>query len=272
MQKDEIVEILGEYSSEIAAMLPRFSKTRDGLYIDSNDGNRFRNIVQEVIDLCHDHIPGSSNTASMIAQYYNQGISNWQQISSYASLEEVKGAIDSLSIRIERNPKMFDENPKIDIDKTAQSLDGLNTILNRFHSVAMQLRKRYSNRSTLDVNDEYDVQNLLHSLLKLHFADIRPEEWNPSYAGSSTRSDFLLPEVNTIIEVKKTRQSMTDKDLGDQLVIDIANYKKHPQCNSLICFVYDPEGRITNPRGIERDLSDCDKDIDVRTIIVPKHE
>ncbi|EGQ8181621.1 TPA: hypothetical protein I7261_25065 [Vibrio parahaemolyticus] len=160
----------------------------------------------------------------------------------------------------------------MDIDKTAQSLDGLNTILNRFHSVAMQLRKRYSNRSTLDVNDEYDVQNLLHSLLKLHFADIRPEEWNPSYAGSSTRSDFLLPEVNTIIEVKKTRQSMTDKDLGDQLVIDIANYKKHPQCNSLICFVYDPEGRIANPRGIERDLSDCDKDIDVRTIIVPKHE
>ncbi|TOM12565.1 hypothetical protein CGH84_21760, partial [Vibrio parahaemolyticus] len=72
---------------------------------------------------------------------------------------------------------------------------------------------------------------LLHALLKLHFADIRPEEWNPSYAGSSTRSDFLLPEVNTIIEVKKTRQSMTDKDLGDQLVIDIANYKKHPQCN-----------------------------------------
>ncbi|EJG0909113.1 hypothetical protein C4G77_RS23000 [Vibrio parahaemolyticus] len=65
---------------------------------------------------------------------------------------------------------------------------------------------------------------------------------------------------------------MTDKDLGDQLVIDIASYKKHPQCNSLICFVYDPEGRIANPRGIERDLSDCDKDIDVRTIIVPKYE
>jgi len=35
--------------------------------------------------------------------------------------------------------------------------------------------------------------------------------------------------------------------------------------------VYDPDGRITNPRGLENDLSNCDNDIDVRTIIVPKH-
>jgi len=272
VQKEDIVETLDGYAVEIAAMLPRFTKTRDGLHIDDNDGNRFRNIIQEVIDLCNDHVPGSSNTVRMIAQYYNAGVSNWLQISSYSSLEEVKGAIESLSLRIKRNPALFSENTEIKVDNVSQSLDGLNTILNRFHSVAMQLRKRYSNRSTLDVDDEYDVQNLLHALLKLYFSDIRPEEWNPSYAGSSTRSDFLLPEINTIIEVKKTRKSMTDKELGDQLVIDIANYKKHPQCNALICFVYDPEGRIANPRGIEGDLSDCDKDIDVRTIIVPKHE
>ena len=80
-------------------------------------------------------------------------------------------------------------------------------------------------------------------------------------------------KVLTILEqeIKKTRQSMTTKELGDQLIIDIAKYKKHPQCRRLICFVYDPEGRVTNPRGIENDLSDYDKDIDVRTIIVPKH-
>ncbi|EMV9318655.1 hypothetical protein AADU72_004230 [Vibrio vulnificus] len=272
MDKEDILKALEGYVAEIATMLPRFTKTRDGLHIDSADGNRFRNIVQEVLDLCNDHIPGTSNVRAMIAQYYNSGVANWLQTSSYSSLEEVKGALESLIVRIRRNPTLLSEDQQLSIDVTSKSLDGLNTILSRFHSVAMQLRKRYSARPTLDVNDEYDVQNLLHALLKLHFSDIRPEEWNPSYAGSSTRSDFLLPEINTIIEVKKTRQSMTDKDLGDQLVIDIANYKKHPQCNTLICFVYDPEGRIANPRGIENDLSNCDKDIDVRTIIVPKHE
>lgn len=273
MQKEKVLEILEGYSDEIEQMLPRFTKTRNGLHIDSADGDRFRNIVTEALDLCNDHIPGSSNAVSMIAQYYNHGISNWLNTSSYASLQEVKGAIDSLVTRIQRNPAIFSPSQnEVEVDHMSETMNGLDMIITKFHSVAMQLRKRYSGRPTLDVNDEYDVQDLLHALLKIYFSDVRPEEWNPSYAGSSTRSDFLLPEINTIIEVKKTRQSMSDKDLGDQLVIDIANYKKHPQCNSLICFVYDPEGRIANPRGIESDLSDCDSEINVRTIIVPKHE
>ncbi len=63
---------------------------------------------------------------------------------------------------------------------------------------------------------------------------------------------------------------MSTKDLGEQLIVDIAKYKMHPQCSRLICFVYDPEGRVNNPRGMENDLSNCDSDIDVRTMIVPK--
>lgn len=105
----------------------------------------------------------------------------------------------------------------------------------------------------------------------MYFDDIRPEEWTPSYAGGASRVDFLLPEINTIIEVKKTRKSLLTKELGEQLIVDIAKYKKHPQCMRLISFIYDPEGRVANPRGIESDLSNCDSDIDVQTIIVPKH-
>lgn len=273
MDRDEILKLLGAYSDEIGGMLPRFTKSQHGLHIDSDDGNRFRIIVTEVIDLLNYHVPSSGNSVSRIAQSYNSGIRNWLGSSSFASLQEVQGEIDSLLTRIERNPDLFiSQHSVIDISDKSKTYDGLNTIITKFHSVVMQLRKRHAGRGTLDVNDEYDVQDLLHALLKLYFSDVRPEEWNPSYAGSSTRSDFLLPEINTIIEVKKTRQTMTDRDLGDQLVIDIANYKQHPQCNTLICFVYDPEGRIANPRGIETDLSDCGKDINVRTIIVPKHE
>jgi hypothetical protein len=64
---------------------------------------------------------------------------------------------------------------------------------------------------------------------------------------------------------------MSTRELGEQLIIDVAKYKKHPQCKRLICFVYDPDGRLSNPRGIESDMSNCDSDIDVRTIIVQKH-
>ena len=48
---------------------------------------------------------------------------------------------------------------------------------------------------------------------------------------------------------------MTDKEVGDQLIIDVDRYKVHQDCKKLICFVYDPEGRIGNPEGIMRDLN-----------------
>ncbi|MMZ64232.1 hypothetical protein D1872_265390 [compost metagenome] len=143
-------------------------------------------------------------------------------------------------------------------------------IFDRFHFVARQLRHRYSNRETLKITDEYDVQDLLHALLKMNFDDIRPEEWNPSYAGGSTRSDFLLKPEQVVLEIKKTRPSMTDKDLGNQLIIDVAKYKQHPDCKVLICFVYDPEGIIGNSKGMEDDLNKLStENMRVLTIIRP---
>ena len=130
----------------------------------------------------------------------------------------------------------------------------LETIFDRFHKVARQLRSRYSGRLTLEINDEYDVQDLLHALLVLAFDDVRREEWTPSYAGGAVRADFLLKDCQTVIEVKKTRPSMTAKTLGDELIIDREKYKAHPDCKQLYCFVYDPEGRLGNPVGIKRDL------------------
>lgn len=127
-------------------------------------------------------------------------------------------------------------------------------VLERFNDVVKQLRKRYNNRSTLDVSDEYDVQDLLHCLLKLFYDDIRKEEWTPSYAGKCARQDFLLKKEKCVIEVKKTRQGLTEKELGDELLIDISRYKVHPDCSSLICFIFDPDSRISNPIGFIEDL------------------
>lgn len=79
----------------------------------------------------------------------------------------------------------------------------LNAIFSHFYKVARQLRCRYENRETLKIEDEYDVQDLLHALLLLYFDDVRAEEWTPSYAGKSSRMDFLLKNERVVIEVKK---------------------------------------------------------------------
>ena len=143
-------------------------------------------------------------------------------------------------------------------------------ICSRFHLVSKQLRTRHDDRNTLEVNDEYDVQDLLHALLKIYFDDVRNEEWTPSYAGGASRVDFLLKNEQVVIEVKKTRKTLKARELGEQLIVDIARYRVHPDCKRLFCFVYDPEGWISNPSGLENDLSKSETGFEVIVLIIPK--
>ena len=152
-------------------------------------------------------------------------------------------------------------------EETEKPIEALQRIFSKFHSIARKLRDRYDNRETLDVNDEYDVQDLLSALLVLYFDDIRPEEWTPSYAGQSARMDFLLKKEKIVVEVKMTRKGLADKEVGNQLIADIERYKEHSDCDTLVCFIYDPDGRITNPHALSGDLQSQSRE-DLKVIIV----
>lgn len=109
-----------------------------------------------------------------------------------------------LLIKILSNIKDYIIKEHIIIQEDGIDMDNVfMNIFSRFHRVARQLRSRHNGRSTLEIEDEYDVQDLLHALLQLHFDDIRAEEWTPSYAGKSARVDFLLKKEKIVIEVKK---------------------------------------------------------------------
>lgn len=157
-----------------------------------------------------------------------------------------------------------------DINYQEDTISVIKNICNRFCQVVRQLRERHGGKPTIDVEDEYDVQYILKPLLALYFNDIRSEEWSPSYAGSASRIDFLLKQEKIAIEVKKTRKGLSAKELGEQLMIDIEKYTSHPNCDTLICFVYDPERKISNPFGIENDLNRNSGKIKVIVIITPK--
>jgi hypothetical protein len=144
-----------------------------------------------------------------------------------------------------------------------------NTLL-RFHLVVREICERHENRLPFLMNDEYDVQDLLEGLLRLHFDDVRREVPTTEFAGSSTRIDFLLAQEQIGIEAKRSRKKLNAKELGKELINDIAHYKEHPDCRVLYFFVYDPEEYITNPRGIERDLSKRHGRMEVNVLMVPK--
>jgi len=140
----------------------------------------------------------------------------------------------------------------------------------RFHAIARQLRLRGEYRTTLSIEDEIDAQDLLHALLRVQFDDIGADEWIPGYANGQTRTTFLLDHNRLAVIVKKTRAGLTSKDLAEQVRIDAERYQVREQCTELFCFIYDPDGRIGNPRGMEHDLATVNDHFTVNVFVAPK--
>jgi REase_DpnII-MboI len=146
----------------------------------------------------------------------------------------------------------------------------VSALCRRFHVFARQLRDRHGRRRTVTVADEYDVQDLMHALLKLHFEDVRAEEVTPSVAGKSGRMDFLLKAEKLVLETKMTRRGLGQKEVGDELIVDMKRYRSHPGLRTLVCFVYDPGGFCRSPAALENDLTGGDRRFRAVVIVCPR--
>jgi hypothetical protein len=104
----------------------------------------------------------------------------------------------------------------------------------------------------------------------MEFDDIVTEDWMPSYTESANRTSFLLKREKIAIVVKKTRTGLGAREVADQLVIDCRRYSTHPECTTLFCFVYDPEGRVGNPRGLEAELTSISDERTIEVLVSPK--
>jgi REase_DpnII-MboI len=175
---------------------------------------------------------------------------------------EAAGVYVSLARAVER----LVANPVVGADPTAIVV----TLCRRFQLFVDRLQARQRSRQSLTVADEYDVQDLLHGILKLHFDDVRPEEWTPSYAGNASRINFLLPRERMIIEAKMTRQGLGQKEVVNELIVDVARYAKFPNVDSLLCLIYDPARRCTNPAALEDDLGNSEGWLRVVAVVCPR--
>lgn len=143
-------------------------------------------------------------------------------------------------------------------------------VLRRFPAIVRELNKRHNGRTPLaDVKDEYDVQDLLRGVLAGLFDDIRDEEYTPSRASLTSRVDLLLKREQIVIEAKMTRASLGQRKVAEELAIDKELYRSHPDCKTLVCFVYDPGRHLNNPTGLEGDLTDPEGPLP--TVVVVAH-
>jgi hypothetical protein len=126
---------------------------------------------------------------------------------------------------------------------------------------------RQRTRAFWTIDDEYDVQMVLHGLLRIFFSDVRSEDVSPQQGGGSSRLDFFVKDERIAIDAKMTRQGLTRKKVGEELIIDTERYKSHPQCDALVALVYDPDHHIGNPKALESDLSGDRAGLTVQVVV-----
>lgn len=137
-------------------------------------------------------------------------------------------------------------------------LDAVSTVLHvgqRYLLVQRSLSRHPRGRDPVKFENEWDDQYIFRSLLAMFFDDIRDEDPVQTMAGSGSRIDFTLADYQLGVELKHTRSGLDDKELGVQLSADVTRYASRGDITHLLCLVFDHDGRIRNPRAIEKDLS-----------------
>jgi hypothetical protein len=137
-----------------------------------------------------------------------------------------------------------------------------------FGEFLVPLGSRQRGRPSFVIEDEYDVQDVLHGLLRIFFDDVRPEDFSSDRAGARSRIDFVLRSAGIVVEAKMTRSGLGAAKVGEQLIVDIERYRSHQACNAIVALVYDPEKHITNRRALENDLSGERDGLVVRVVVV----
>jgi hypothetical protein len=126
----------------------------------------------------------------------------------------------------------------------------LESLLRRVPLVARQLRARTGDRPPFPIGDERDLEDLLRALLPVHFDEIVTESRTPHY-DPGTRTDFLLQSGAVALTAKLVRPGVDECRLARQLDEDAAHHACRPGCRTLVCFVYDPQGLLAEPRRLE---------------------
>jgi len=106
MKKDNIVSTLKDYKKSLEGILSRFSRGRDSIFIRTEDDPIYRQSVLEIIDFLSDAI-GKNQYSSMIADHFNEGLSNFYHSPSYKSVENIIGILGAAITRLERQPDLL---------------------------------------------------------------------------------------------------------------------------------------------------------------------
>ncbi len=144
-------------------------------------------------------------------------------------------------------------------------------ILESFPDVVSKFLYRRQGKSPLKVTDEYDVQDIIFSMMRGSFPTLQYENPNQKAGITGSIADFTINELGLFIEVKYIDKKGKEKLVQEECKKDIISYSKQPNCQKIIFFVYDPNRCIDNEHafkgGLDSKIVEENKTIEIYTLV-----
>ena len=128
------------------------------------------------------------------------------------------------------------------LDPAVLSPDHVTRLLKNFES-AMR-RWQWSETKRWEVTDEYDIQAILHLILRSVFDDLVYEEPTRKFGHTYSKIDFRIPSLKLLIEAKFVRKREEFKNIEKEIKIDSIDYLHSTDCKNLIVFIYDDSASV----------------------------
>ena len=127
--------------------------------------------------------------------------------------------------------------------------------LEQFTECVRYLNTRRSEGAKLKLESEADIQDALYLMLRPWITDMVYETPTEKSGNRYAIKDFLAKSARTIIEAKFIRDESHGKQISKELHDDIEMYRKHPECDHLVFFIYDPNSLIPDVTALESEIS-----------------
>ncbi len=216
---------------------------------------KYEFLVRPILDCLNLAEPGHHRFIDGILEY-NDPCEYFVKLDSFTALTQSKKYLIKILGRLEylkSNPDSLAN--KCETSHSINSIEKAKQAIRLFDTSAKILSERRQGKKPFIIEDEYDMQDLLHCILKSQFPDIIKESHTIEIAKGEKRIDLVIPSDRIVIELKIIFERRKTLEIVDQLKVDIESYHSHPHCGTFIGFIYNPQNAIEEPEKIINDLS-----------------
>ena len=223
-------------------------KNEIGSLLEITTIEEYKKSIENILNICEKENL-SSEIRKSIKKKAEFMINDFSNYDSEKNMIEAKNRVIDYLKEISENSKEKNIHIHHEIDETIGH-ELLYKILDQFYLFVETFYEKEPNKratikreqlNELRMGNEYDVQHILFSIIRLFFTNARTEVCEDTgYA--MVRSDIWIPNLDTVVEIKCSNTSMNQKKLMEEIASDMVHY----HAKIIYFFIYDKDKIIKN--------------------------